>query len=135
MTLEDLWNAIDQRHRTSRPNCSRSGGCNSSCCVFSESKIQPQLMPAEQRAIEEFLRQSGTSLPAPNSLQCRFLDADALCTIYTVRPTECRLFFCADDEWSSPQPDPSLRPVFDEYFKANPQQMTSEYIAATRFIV
>ena len=88
-----LRDAIDLR----RPLCSASGRC----CRFEEYGHRLFVTTAEMAG---FVHDLGRPLPLPGASGCPF-QAETLCSVHTIRPLGCRVFFCdaSSTDWQREQ--------------------------------
>lgn len=89
--VREVYDAIAYEIAERRPRCDQSGRC----CRFEEFGHRLYVTTAELAA---FLAESaeGVSLPAPDATGgagCAFQVA-GLCSVHTIRPFGCRVFFC-----------------------------------------
>lgn len=96
-----LWKVIEDIINLENHGCKNTGGCDASCCNFDLSEMCPTVMRVEVDIIKQYLRDHLIKLPVNNIHKCRFLDAEGKCLIYEVRPTQCRLHFCKNNNYES----------------------------------
>lgn len=88
-----MWNEL--RGRLGGRECQLAGGCDASCCNFKQRNREPDVTPNEIAEIRACLKRQGREMPNEHHEgYCHFLDSDLRCSIYEVRPTMCRIFYC-----------------------------------------
>jgi Fe-S-cluster containining protein len=92
----DVQNQIDLR----RPLCQLSGRC----CRFEEFGHRLYVTTLELATFLHDLQQMNLPIPSPNPGGCIF-QKNKLCSVHTIRPFGCRLFFCdsTSTDWQHEQ--------------------------------
>lgn len=120
MTLQELWDALDQLAiDTSCPEGLRAK-CGSWCCSPSKASHHIPVMPRERDAILDHLKKKP---PPPRIDACMFLSPEGECSVHPVRPIACRAFTCADDE--NGERKRAIDDLMARYFGANPDELDS----------
>lgn len=133
MQIHKLWKKIADYQKDKNFLCGKSGGCNSSCCKFTISNIQPTISPLEKLLIENYCKDNNLYFQSHSISKCQFLNDDGLCQIYPVRPIDCRFHYCRDDDYN-PIEDAYIIDLIEEYFNDNPVEFTnSDYLRTIRF--
>ena len=133
MQLLELWNSIDELLADSGLECTCLQTCNSACCRADISGVVPRITRNELRAILAFLASRNQPLPPFNVFGCRFLSQDGDCIIYEARPTGCRGFFCADDEYEPAAVPARYGQLLTSYLGANPEESETVEIRTANF--
>lgn len=90
-----IWQELEKRQITRGDVCNKVGGCDGYCCRFAESGLQPTVSKLEWDMITSFFSNSDKQIPPARGDICPFLNLETQkCTIYEVRPIECRVYFC-----------------------------------------
>lgn len=82
--------------------CKKQNGCDSACCSFATMGGEPSVTEPEINLINDYLEALGQfTFYESGRACCKFLGSDGKCKIYSVRPIDCRLHFCASDAMES----------------------------------
>lgn len=134
MTLQNLWDRLEDIAARSGIKCGRSDQCNAECCRPCVSGGEPGVTHAEIALINLFLaKQREFRFYEAGSASCKFLGKDGKCRIYPVRPIDCRVHFCKKDSLAS-QPNREAADLVADYHSRHESAfMTTELIDSVRF--
>ncbi len=122
MKLVSLYSKLHEIHDGIGMKCKRPGGCDGECCRPSEGAGQPSVTQPEIALINDYLASHEPFLfSACEPASCKFLDLSGKCSIYPVRPIDCRVHFCADAAMGSADNE-EVASLVCEYHSQRPLQ-------------
>lgn len=104
--LKILFKDISELQDSCSMQCEKTSACDSTCCSMSTMGGEPSVTEDEAKLINAYLKSIGSfAFYESGRDSCKFLGANGRCKIYTVRPIDCRIHFCASNRMESQDND------------------------------